>query len=118
MQSTQHPWLRASLDGLSADGQRVVEIKCGRGAYWRTAKTGRPPTYYVPQLQHILAITGLPSIDFVCYFPSLKTINLTVERDELYIERLISAERAFWREIEERRGGSRNTRTSEVARAA
>jgi putative phage-type endonuclease len=100
VQSIQYPWLRASLDGLSADGRRVVEIKCGRGAYWRTVNTGRPPAYYVPQLQHILAITGLPSIDFVCYFPGLKTICLKVDRDEVYIERLIAAEKEFWGPIE------------------
>ena len=41
VQSTKHPWMRASLDGLSADGQHVIEIKCGRAAYWRTATTGR-----------------------------------------------------------------------------
>ena len=115
VQSTQYPWLRASLDGLSADGQRVVEIKCGRGAYWRTAKTGHPPAYYVAQLQHILAVTGLPSIDFVCYFPGLKTICLKVERDEVYIERLIAAEKEFWDHIEVLRRELLLVRSSERA---
>ena len=108
VQSIQYPWLRASLDGLSADGWRVVEIKCGEGAYWRTANTGRPPSYYVPQLQHILAITGLPSIDFVCYFPPLKTICLTIERDEAYIEKLVQTEAEFWRLLEFLRSGPRD----------
>jgi len=96
VQSTQHTWMRASLDGLSADGERVVEIKCGRAAYWRTAKTQRPPSYYMGQLQHILAVTGLPTIDFVCHFPMKTPIFLTVERDEVYIEKLIRAEEKFW----------------------
>jgi putative phage-type endonuclease len=109
VQSIRHPWLRASLDGMSADGQRVVEIKCGQGAYWRTAKTRRPPTYYIPQLQHILAITGLPSIDFVCYFPPLQTICLTIKRDDAYIAKLIRAEEEFWNRVEALRR-CRNTR--------
>ena len=29
LQSNKHQWLRASLDGLAADGRTVVEIKCG-----------------------------------------------------------------------------------------
>src|SRR5688572_30595162 len=33
LQSVARPWQRASLDGISADGERVVEIKCGFAAY-------------------------------------------------------------------------------------
>lgn len=96
VQSIQHPWMRASLDGLSSDGQSVLEIKCGRAAYWTTAKMRKPPAYYVGQLQHILAVTGLPRIDFVCHFPPLRPICLTIERDDEYITRLIEKESAFW----------------------
>jgi len=58
IQSTTHDWLRASLDGLSADGRLVVEIKCGPSVQAHTAKFGQPPRYYIGQLQHILAVTG------------------------------------------------------------
>jgi putative phage-type endonuclease len=96
VQSVEHPWMRASLDGLSSDGGKVLEIKCGRAAYWTTAKKGKPPAYYVAQLQHILAVTALPRIDFVCHFPPLWPICLTIERDDEYIARLIEKESAFW----------------------
>lgn len=113
VQSKRHPWLRASLDGLSEDGQRVIEIKCGRAAYWRTATTGQPPTYYRAQLQHILAITGLPTIDFICDFPPLEVICLTIERDERYIEQLLEKEAAFWSKLEALRRCPRNTQNTQ-----
>ena len=100
VQSTAHPWLRASLDGLSADGARVVEIKCGPSVYAKTAKHGRPPQYYVGQLQHILAITLLPAIDFWCYLPGQAPLHVVVARDDAYIARLLTAEAAFWQEVQ------------------
>jgi putative phage-type endonuclease len=116
VQSTRYPWLRASLDGLSLDGSRVVEIKCGRAAYWRTVAAGRPPGYYYGQLQHILAITGLAAIDFVCHFPPALPICVTVARDESYIERLMSTEKRFWMRLVELREkvGPRNARKPDL----
>ena len=103
LESTERPWLRASLDGLSAEGDRVVEIKCGRGAYWRTAQTGQPPEYYYGQLQHVLAVTGLSAIDFVCYFPPESPICVSIQRDDAYIAELLKKEEAFWNELTRRR---------------
>ncbi|MGE4490082.1 MAG: lambda-exonuclease family protein, partial [Kiritimatiellales bacterium] len=33
LQSTEYPWMLASLDGISADHQHVVEFKCGESVY-------------------------------------------------------------------------------------
>lgn len=99
VQSTDRPWLRASLDGISADGQQVVEIKCGRTVYQKTAATRRPPVYYTGQLQHILAVTNLPSLDFWCHLPNLSPLHLKVSRDDAYIDRLLKAEEAFWETV-------------------
>jgi putative phage-type endonuclease len=96
LQSVERGWLIASVDGLSADGALVVEIKCGESVYRKTALHRRPPSYYYGQLQHILAVTGLGSIDFWCYLPSRPEVHVRVARDEAYIGRLIEAEKAFW----------------------
>lgn len=99
LQSEAHPWLRASVDGISSDWDRVVEIKCGESVYRKTAATGRAPGYYYGQLQHILAVTGLGEIDFWCYLPGLSPVLVTVERDERYITRMIKAEYEFWKAV-------------------
>jgi len=96
VQNTTRPWQRASLDGLSANGERAVEIKCGRATYATTAAHQRPARNHVPQLQHILSVTGLPAIDYWCHCPPHPPLRLEVRRDEAYIARLLAAEEAFW----------------------
>jgi putative phage-type endonuclease len=99
VESLARPWQRASLDGLSADGGRVVEIKCGAATYQSAVARQRPPRHHVAQLQHILAVTGLPAIDYWCYCPTRPPLRLEVERDDGYIERLLVAEEVFWRRL-------------------
>ncbi len=108
LQSTTYDWLRASLDGIASDGSLVVEIKCGPSAQAHTAKFRQPPPYYMGQLQHILAVTGLGSIDFWCYLPAQESVHVTVTRDEAYIERMLVAEAAFWLEVLAFRAGGRS----------
>lgn len=100
LQSNQHPWMRASVDGISACGNTVIEIKCGEGAYWVSSATGQVPDYYMGQLQHILSVTGLSAIDYWCFVPDKQEILIRVERDEAYIQRLIALEKAFWDEFQ------------------
>jgi putative phage-type endonuclease len=97
VQSITRPWQRASLDGLSAEGERVVEIKCGHAAYQRAAARQRPPHHHIAQLQHILAVTGLPVVDYWCYCPPHPPLRLEVRRDAAIIERLLVAEETFWK---------------------
>lgn len=99
LQSNQYEWLRASVDGLAADGSAVVEIKIGESVYSKTASTGQVPSYYVGQLQHILAVTNLPYIDFFCWLPDRPEVHLRVNRDDDYIERLVATEKAFWQRL-------------------
>ena len=96
LQSTQHAWLRASVDGIAPDGSRVVEIKCGDKVYQKTASSRQVPGYYYGQLQHILAVTGLGGIDFWCYLPSRPEVHVHVPRDDGYISRLLETEQKFW----------------------
>lgn len=104
LQSNEHTWQRASVDGLATDGNVVVEIKCGESVYKRTASSRQVPSYYIGQLQHILAVTDLPHIDFFCWLPNLPEIHLRINRDDHYIARLIVAEQAFWRQLIKQKG--------------
>jgi len=81
----------------------VVEIKCGTSVYGKTAELGCVPDYYFGQLQHILAVTGLPSIDFWCYLPGRPELLVPVKRDDYYISRLLEAEHLFWMEVQRNR---------------
>ena len=105
VQSNQYEWLRASLDGIAinSDGivEAVVEIKCGYDVHQRTLKSGSVPSHYKAQVQHILAVTGLDSLDFWCYWPESREpeILVAVKRDEDYIKRLLVAEQEFWDEV-------------------
>lgn len=99
LESTKYPWLKASLDGLSLDGTVVVEIKCGESSYDYVKKHGTVPRYYYGQLQHILAITGLPMIHFWNYRPRREPLRLEIKRDTEYISRLLAMEEAFWSEL-------------------
>ena len=66
---------------------------------------GKVPGYYRGQLQHILAVTGLPAIDFWCYWPATGgPVLITERRDDAYIARLIEAEARFWQLVLAARG--------------
>jgi hypothetical protein len=112
VQSLDRPWQRASLDGLSADGERVVEIKCGLATYQSATARQRPARHHYAQLQHILSVTGLPVIDYWCYAPARPSLHLEVRRDETFIDRLLIAEEIFWRRFAGAEAG--DGRTSEI----
>jgi putative phage-type endonuclease len=99
LQSLKYEWLRASVDGLSADGSAVVEIKCGESVYRTSSKSLKVPKHYIGQLQHILAVTGLEAIDFFCYLPGRPEVHLRIARDDSYIERLLEDEGLFWKKM-------------------
>lgn len=102
LQSTRYEWLRASVDGLGFAYDTVVEIKCGQSAYNITSQTRSVPTYYYGQMQHILAVTGLDSIDYWCYWPDCPPILIPVPRDASYIERLLRTELEFWNRVQKK----------------
>ena len=103
LQSTRYDWLRASLDGLAIDHDAhdaVVEIKCGQSAYRIASQTRSVPDYYYGQMQHILAVTGLDSLYFWCYWPDSTPVLIPVPRDVSYIERLLKTELEFWNQVQ------------------
>lgn len=99
LQSRTHLWLRASVDGLCAAPQQLVEIKCGEKVYAHCHRHGSVPDYYVGQLQHILAVSGYASIDFWCYLPDKPPILIPVARDERFIRHMLDVEAAFWTQV-------------------
>ena len=106
VENIKTPWLRASLDGISNDEKRIVEIKCGERIYNSVKSNGKVPKEYVAQTQHILATTGLESLDFWCYAPGFNGIRIPVSRDERYIDELLNKEQSFWTKVLDESGDS------------
>ena len=106
----KYDWLRASLDGLSSDNQRILEVKCIKKEYHQMALGGKVPEIYIPQVQHQLLTTGLKDLDFWCYsesswFKSHERVALvTVAPDVEYQQELFNREKEFWESLQSESG--------------
>lgn len=94
-QSASHFFIAASLDGIDAASNTLVEIKCGMKSYEESESTGRVPSYYRAQLQHQLMVTQLDLLHYVAYRPGRPLIVIPVHRDGSYIQRMLEAEMRF-----------------------
>lgn len=91
-----YPFLKASLDGWNPERRMVVEIKCPGRADRDLALSGKVPPKYLPQVMHLLLVSGADRCLYVTYDPDAGCHTLTVERDEPYIALLLEKEIAFW----------------------
>ena len=99
-----HPefeWMRASLDGLSFDGDLAVEIKCPGRSSHNEAKEGHVPEVYFSQCQHILFVTGAARLDYWS-FDGREGVLVPVEPDHAYQLLLLEKEQAFWELVKTR----------------
>lgn len=103
VQSIEHEWLRASLDGMSLDGQLAVEIKSGRSDYAAMWQRGNIPEWHHWQLQHIMAVTGLECIDYWGYDPERGGVRFVHERNELSISEMLEKMYSFWQQVQQGR---------------
>lgn len=94
-QSASHFFIAASLDGIDAASNTLIEIKCGVKSYEESETTGRVPSYYRAQLQHQLMVTQLDLLHYVAYRPGRPLIVIPVPRDAGYIQRMLEAELRF-----------------------
>lgn len=92
-----HPlyhWMIASLDGMTADGHTIVELKVPNQSVHSQALIGVVPQHYYCQLQHQMAVTGLPQADYFTWDGETGHL-VTVKRDEEFIKKMIEKEMAF-----------------------
>lgn len=109
-------WYRASLDGITADRQLIIEIKCPSSRAHQKALDGAAPDYYYPQIMHNLGVTGAKVLHYVSYTdaetlpPEQRIQIIPYYPDTDYIEMLIEKERAYHeriRRLKKRGGGAR-----------
>jgi putative phage-type endonuclease len=100
LESSEHPFLSASMDGMDFDMKKAVEIKCGASSH-RLAKKGEIPEYYVAQLHHQAYITSLESIDYFSY-DGKNNILIPYLIDPNYIRIMVEKELEFWHCVQSR----------------
>ncbi len=71
-ESSQYPWLAASLDGLSECTEYILEIKCPKHETHLNAIQNRYPSYYYDQIQLQLLVAGAEICFYFSYRPECK----------------------------------------------
>jgi putative phage-type endonuclease len=94
--SSEHPFMRANLDGITDDGKTYFEAKHLNA--W--AKEDDALQKYMPQLTHCMLVCGIERAVLSMFLGTMKYVSIDVELDPLYAAQLIAAERAFWACVE------------------
>lgn len=102
VRSETHPFMLATIDGFTDDG-RILEIKtAGSADGWGEPGTDEVPEYYLPQVQHYLAVTGFAVADVAVLIGGHDFRIYHVEADKEFHDILIDVEASFWRCVEQR----------------
>lgn len=95
------PWMIASLDGMTFDGDTIVEIKVPGKRTLEAAAEGVIEYHYLWQVQHQLAVTGLKSAYFWVWNHDERTgYKIIVLRDDRMIEDLVAEETKFFEHMQ------------------
>jgi putative phage-type endonuclease len=95
IESKEHNWMIASLDGITLKRDAIVEIKCAGQKDHDIALNGQIPDKYFPQVQHQMAVSELDFCYYFSYHPN-KYALLKINRDQPYIDKLIEKEKVFF----------------------
>ena len=105
--SIKHPFMLADLDGLiwlpeprkiegkTLEGTGGLEIKTASGRNAGFGEEEIPDSYYA-QVQHYMAVTGLPWFLLAVMFEKSDGKIYVVPRNEKFVTGLIQKEKAFW----------------------
>ena len=81
----------ASLDGMTLEGDLVLEIKCPlrgtRSDLWLDVSAGQVPEHYAIQVQHQLMVSGA-ALAHLWVYDGCKGILHAIERDESAMQRI------------------------------
>ena len=101
------PFMRCNVDGIIVPEDHapdeILEAKlAGNDEDWGEPGTDQVPSYYVPQAQHMLAVSGFARVKFAVLFARFGLRELqtyTVPRDQELIDMLVDQEREFWQRV-------------------
>jgi len=93
------PFISASLDGLSDDGE-LIEIKfLGLDDYMNVALGTKIPEKYVAQVQCQMALTETDKMTFIGINESDEIAHFTVVRDSAFIDSMMERAKDFWDKV-------------------
>ena len=98
VESSEHDFLGASLDGMSAAGDMLLEVKCGGAKLHALAASGTLPEYYQDQIQHQLLVTGAEKAFYYSY-DGKDGICIEVMPDPGFKSRFMNKAREFWKSV-------------------
>lgn len=96
VESSEFDFLGASLDGISEDGQAILEIKCGGEKLHHMAFNQEIPQYYLDQIQHQLFVTGAKRCFYYSY-DGTNGICIEVLPDPEFKAKFMPKAREFWK---------------------
>jgi putative phage-type endonuclease len=102
LQSEEHPFMLANVDGIVSDqkyGTCIFEAKTASAFKAKDWDLEIPEEYYV-QIQHYMAVTGYNAAYIAALIGGNRFIRKCFERDDRVIEMLIKLERQFWAYVE------------------
>jgi hypothetical protein len=87
-----HGFMYCHLDGWNDLTNLPIEVKHSNGR----AELREKAEFYMPQLQHVMTITGAKAIHFSIIAGNSDPEWCLVDRSDEYITKLIEMEKAFW----------------------
>ena len=106
-----HPyldWMKGSLDGYIPHSRTILEIKCPNPKDHYGALNHVIPEKYIPQINHLILVTGSIHAHYLSFFPELESKKercalISYYPDSKDLERLMKLEEIFWKCVEEKR---------------
>lgn len=98
IESSEHPFLGASLDGFCRIGDDtcfILEIKCPQNKSMNEAKKGNVKQLYIAQIQHQLLTTGADTCFYYCY-DGIDGHTIEVYPDKDWQNEYIPKAEEFW----------------------
>ena len=101
LQSEEHPYMIADIDGLTEDDNgnpAILECKCV-SEFKRSEWENDIPVYYRTQVEHYLAVTGLGTAYVAALIGGNSFVIREVHADKEMQEMLVAVEADFWRKV-------------------
>jgi predicted phage-related endonuclease len=104
LRSEQYPFMLATLDRLTEEGE-IVELKAA--GTWASRDLGDDgdseslPEHWILQAQHQMIVAGKRRVTFAVLMPTLQVRIYPVERNPALCHALVAIEETFWAHVRE-----------------